>query len=61
LYIKGDGGNAGIQRLFVNTVKGNVRLRTCRGNGAAAATNGLGGNGTLNPRDTLTSNQVFFF
>ena len=50
-----------MQRLFVNTVEGNVELRTCRGNGAAAATNGQGGNGTLSPRGYLAGDQAFFF
>lgn len=46
LFCAGDGGNSGIQRVFVNTVKGNVELRTCRGTGAPAALNGQGGIGT---------------
>ena len=41
----GNGGNAGIQKVFVNTVEGNVELRSCGGNGAPPARNGAGGNG----------------
>ena len=45
----------------MNTVKGSVELRTCRGNGASAATNGQGGDGTLKQRGYLTGDQAFFF
>ena len=44
----GNGGNAGLQRFFVNTVQGNVELRSCRGTGAPPARNGIGGEGTHN-------------
>ena len=43
--LAGNGGNAGIQKVFVTTVEGNVELKSCGGNGAPAARNGDGGNG----------------
>ncbi|KAJ7391106.1 hypothetical protein OS493_020131 [Desmophyllum pertusum] len=42
---QGNGGNAGHQNLNVRRVKGKLELKTCRGSGAQAATNGKGGKG----------------
>ncbi|KAJ7390265.1 hypothetical protein OS493_026138 [Desmophyllum pertusum] len=45
----GNGANAGHQTLNVRRVTGKVDLKTCRGSGAQAATNGKGGKGkTIN-------------
>lgn len=46
LYSKtGNGGNAGRQTINVREVRGKLDLTTCRGNGGAAAANGMGGSG----------------
>ena len=45
----------------MNTVKGSVELRTCRGNGASAATNGQGGDGTLKRRGVPNRRSGFLF
>ncbi|KAL9982967.1 hypothetical protein ACROYT_G005082 [Oculina patagonica] len=39
----GNGGNAGRQTINVRKVRGKVELKTCRGTGGQAATNGVGG------------------
>ncbi|KAL9982966.1 hypothetical protein ACROYT_G005081 [Oculina patagonica] len=41
----GNGGNAGRQTINVRMVQGKVELKTCRGTGGQAATNGVGGEG----------------
>ncbi|KAL9982961.1 hypothetical protein ACROYT_G005076 [Oculina patagonica] len=41
----GNGGNAGRQTINVSNVRGKVELKTCRGTGGQAASNGVGGNG----------------
>lgn len=41
----GNGGNAGRQSINVRRVRGKVDLKTCRGTGGAAASNGAGGAG----------------
>ncbi len=43
----GNGGNAGRQTINVRMVQGKVELKTCRGTGGQAATNGVGGEGRL--------------
>ena len=45
LLTTGNGGDAGRQTLYVKKTTGKIRLKTCRGDGAQAAINGLGGTG----------------
>ena len=41
----GNGGNAGITRIYINEQRGNINLKTCRGTGGATSVNGRGGAG----------------
>lgn len=45
LFVIGNGGDAGYQNLYARQTEGKMELKSCRGSGAAAATNGKGGKG----------------
>ena len=45
-FSPGNGGNAGNVNVRYRTLNGQVKLKSCRGAGAAPANNGQGGEGT---------------